>query len=158
MRRRDREVTDLGEIIRIAQSAKILHLGLTDGRRPYVVPLNYGFEFSDGALVFYMHGASEGKKLELIRAGGEVCAELECDVALIPGGELACGYGSAYASIIGWGTAEVCVEESEKIKGLKLLMKTQTGRDFDINTRMAASVTVLKLILREFTAKARPKP
>ena len=45
MRRRDREVTDMNEILRILKTANVLHLGLTDGDMPYVLPMNYGFSW-----------------------------------------------------------------------------------------------------------------
>ena len=43
MTRREREVTDLEEIIGILDRAKIVHVGMVDGDRPYVVPMNYGY-------------------------------------------------------------------------------------------------------------------
>ena len=45
MRRKDREVSEISEILKIADSAEILHLGLFDGEYPYVVPLHYGYVF-----------------------------------------------------------------------------------------------------------------
>ena len=36
MRRRDREVTELNEIIHILDSGKVLHLGLVDQGKPYI--------------------------------------------------------------------------------------------------------------------------
>ena len=57
MRRRDREVTELNEIIHILDSGKVLHLGLVDQGKPYIVPMNYGYAFEDGKLVFYVHSA-----------------------------------------------------------------------------------------------------
>ena len=47
MRRKDREVTDTGEILKTVDKAKILHLGLFDGAYPYVVPLHYGYEWKE---------------------------------------------------------------------------------------------------------------
>ncbi len=157
MRRKDREVTEIAEILRIVDSAKILHLSLFDGEYPYIVPLHYGYEYSDNTLTFYMHGAKEGRKLDLIRSNPHVCIELECDVELVSGGENPCKYGSAYASVIGRGIAEIVEDDQEKVKGLELLMKNQTGRTFRIDSRMAASVAVLKVSLSGFTAKSRPK-
>ncbi len=157
MRRKDREVTEIAEILRIVDSAKILHLSLFDGEYPYIVPLHYGYEYSGSMLTFYMHGAKEGRKLDLIRNNPHVCIELECDVELVSGGENPCKYGSAYASVIGRGIAEIVEDDQEKVKGLELLMKNQTGRTFGIDPRMAASVAVLKVSLSEFTAKSRPK-
>ena len=45
----------------------------------------------------------------------------------------------------------------EKIRGLSLLMKNQTGREFNINEEMASTVEVIKVVISEFTAKSRVK-
>ncbi len=157
MRRKDREITDINEILELVAKTDVLHLGLFDGDYPYVVPLHYGYEYADGKLTFYMHGAREGHKLDLINANPNVCVELENDVELIPAGDVACAYGSSYFSIIGRGTASIVTDDEEKIKGLKLLMENQTGRAFEIDARMAVAVTVIKVELDSFTAKARKK-
>ena len=157
MRRKDREITRIEEILDIIGKAKYLHLGLFDGEYPYVVPLHYGYEYADGKLVFYCHGAGEGHKLDLIRKDPHVCVELECEVELLSAGEEACRYGAAYASVIGRGTAETVVDAREKIHGLSLLMKNQTGRDFVFTEQMAALVTVIRISVPDFTAKARKK-
>lgn len=156
MRRKDREVTDIDEILKIVDKAGILHLGLFDDGYPYVVPLHYGYEFVDGSLVFFMHSAGEGHKLDLIRSNPKVCVELDCDAELISGGDVPCKYGSTFASVIGCGHAEILEEEQEKIRGLRLLMENQTGEWFDINSRMASAVSVIRVVVSEFTAKAKP--
>ena len=48
MRRKDREITDREEIRAILERARVLHLGINAGGRPYVVPLHYGLAWSDG--------------------------------------------------------------------------------------------------------------
>lgn len=156
MRRKDREITDINEILELVVKTDVLHLGLFDGDYPYIVPLHYGYEYADGTLTFYMHGAKEGHKIDLINANPNVCVELENDVELIPG-DVACAYGSSYFSIMGRGTASIVTDEEEKIKGLKLLMENQTGRAFEIDARMAAAVAVIKVTTDNFTAKARRK-
>jgi len=156
MRRIDREVTDINEILKIVDKAKIIHLGLFDNEYPYIVPLHYGYEYKDGNLIFYMHVAKEGHKLDLIRRNQNVCIELECDIKLISGGDIPCKYGSTFASVIGRGYAEILNDEQEKITGLKLLMMNQTGREFDIDERMANTVNVLKVTVHSFTAKSNP--
>lgn len=157
MRRKDREITDMQQILNIVDKAKILRLGLFDGEYPYVVPLHYGYEYVDSRLVFYMHSAKEGHKLELIASNPHVCVELDCDAELISGGEVPCMYGSSFASVIGRGMAEILSDEQEKIKGLSLLMKNQTGLDFAITGEMAATVAVIRVTLNKFTAKSKPK-
>ena len=157
MRRKDREITEIGEILKIADRAKILHLGLFDGEYPYVVPLHYGYEYTGGKLVFYMHSAKEGHKLDLIGDGAQVCAELDCDAELVSGGDVPCRYGSYFASVIVRGRAEPVTEEQEKCRALAILMKHQTGRDFSFTPEMAAAVAVIRVVSENFTAKSRPK-
>lgn len=155
MRRIDRQITDPDRIEHILAAAKILHLGLNDGERPYVVPLHYGYAMVNSMPVFYTHSASEGHKLDLIAGDGRVFVELECDVQLLSGGDAACRYGSAYASLMGPGTAEIVTEPAEKCLALRLLMENQTGRIFDITEKMADAVTVIRIRLDSYTAKGR---
>ena len=155
MRRKDREIVEISEILKIIDKADVLHLGLFDDGYPYIVPLHYGYEYQDGRLVFYMHSAKEGHKLDLIRNDPNVCIELENGIELISGGNFACSYGAAYASVIARGHAEIITDVQEKIKGLKLLMKNQTGGDFEIDEKMAATVVVIKAEICDFTAKSR---
>ena len=157
MRRKDREITDMQQILSIVDRCKILRLGLFDMDYPYVVPLHYGYEYSENRLVFYMHSAKEGHKLELIADNPRVCVELDGDAELISGGEVPCMYGSSFASVIGRGVAEIVTDEKEKIKGLSLLMKHQKGRDFAITAEMAYTVAVIRVTLNKFTAKARAR-
>ena len=42
MTRRELEVTNPEEILRILDSSRVLHLGLVDDGMPYIVPMNYG--------------------------------------------------------------------------------------------------------------------
>ena len=98
MRRKDREVTNIIEILQIIEKAKVLHLALFDADYPYIVPLHYGYEYTEGILIFYMHCAKEGHKLDLIRSNPNVCIEVESDVELISGGDVACKYGISLPS------------------------------------------------------------
>ena len=63
MRRKDREVTNIIEILQIIEKAKVLHLALFDADYPYIVPLHYGYEYTEGILIFYMHCAKEGHEV-----------------------------------------------------------------------------------------------
>lgn len=155
--RREREVTDINEIIRILDESKIAHIGLVDGDEPYVVPMNYGYVMNDGKLTIYLHGAKRGRKLDLIRNNPKVFFEAECD--LVPfEGDVACRYGLAYSSIMGKGTAGIIEDVEEKKLALSLLMKTQTGKDFDFEEKMTTIVSIIRIDVSEYTAKCRPMP
>ncbi|MBQ9914148.1 MAG: pyridoxamine 5'-phosphate oxidase family protein [Clostridia bacterium] len=155
MTRREREVTDINEIIAILDKAKVLHLGLVDGDEPYVVPMNYGYTLQNGKLTVYLHGALTGRKLDLMKVNPKVFFELDCDIVPFEG-KTACNYGITYASVMGRGKAVIVEDTAEKVKGLQVLMKTQTGRDFDITEKMAAIVAVIRIDVSDFTAKKRP--
>ncbi len=153
--KREREVTDMEEIISILDKAKVLHLGLVDGDEPYVVPMNYGYTMEDGKMTVYLHGALQGRKLDVMRVNPKVFFELDCDIVPFEG-KTACNYGITYASVMGRGKAVIVEDTEEKIKGLQVLMKTQTGRDFDITDKMAGIVSVIRIDVSDFTAKKRP--
>lgn len=157
MRRTDRAVNDEQQIIKIIDNAKILHLGMINGAHPYIVPLHYGYDYKNGKLTFYMHGAKEGQKYDIIKNNPNVFVELETDTELISGGDIPCRYGSAYASVMGEGKAIIVKDIGEKKYGLELLMKNQTGKTFTVTEEMTDNVNVIKVVVSTFTAKAKAK-
>lgn len=157
MTRRELEVTDLGQIREILDASKILHLGLVDDGEPYVVPMNYGYTLEDGALTLYLHGALQGYKLDVIRKNPKCCFTMECSVVPFEG-KAACQYGTSYYSLMGKGTAEILEDPREKVEGLTVFMKSQTGKDFELNERLVSIVSVIRIRASVYTAKHRPLP
>ena len=155
--RREREITDIEEIVKILEKENIIHIGLIDGDEPYVVPMNYGYTLENGELCIYLHGATVGRKIDIIKKNPKVFFEMECDVTPFEG-KVACQYGTTYASVMGKGTAVVLEDVNDKIDGLTKFMKTQTGKDFTFDERMVSIVSVIKITATGFTAKKRPKP
>ncbi len=155
--RREQAVTDMDEIIRILDTAKVIHIGMVDDGEPYVVPMNYGYTMQDGKLTIYLHGAKTGKKIDVLRANPKVFFELVCDTESFEG-DIACQYGMAYASVMGKGTATLVEDVEEKKYGLSVLMKTQTGKDFTFTDRMVGIVQIIRIDVEKYTAKHRPKP
>ena len=155
--RREREVTDINEILKILDKSKIVHIGLIDGDEPYVVPMNYGYTYENEKLTLYLHGATEGKKLDIMRVNPKVFFSVECDVEPF-NGTVACQYGTSYSSIMGKGNARILETPEEKMQGLTLFMKTQTGLDFEFNERLVSAVSFIKIEVSELSAKHRPKP
>lgn len=157
MRRKDRAVTDEAAIRDILERAKVLHLALNAEGAPYVVPLHYGYRLEGGALTLYVHCAKEGRKLELLRRDPRVFVEIDLPGPLIPGAA-ACSWGAAFESVMCRARGSVVEDAAEKAAALALLMKTQTGRDFAIDEKAAAAVTVVRLDAEEISAKARRLP
>ena len=157
MTRRERQVTDINEIIKILDNSKVLHLGLVDGDEPYVVPMNYGYTYENEKLTIWLHCARQGRKLDIMKVNPKVFFEMEYGITPFEG-EVACKYGITYSSIMGRGIATIIEDVETKKIALSSLMKTQTGKDFEFDDRMAEVVGVVKIDVLEFTAKHRPLP
>ena len=158
MTKRERQVTDEKQILQILDTAKVLHLGLAVNNEPYVVPLNYGYTMEDGKLTLYMHSALRGKKLDMIRENPNVFFEIDCDMEPFGEGDIPCQYGMVYSSVMGKGKATIVEDVEEKIRAMKVLMKTQTQKDFQFNDRLVSIVAVIRIDVAEYTAKHRPLP
>ncbi len=155
--RRERLVTDIDKVLDILNKSKVIHLGLVDGDEPYVVPMNYGYTYENEKLTIWLHGATTGRKLDVIRKNPKVFFEMECD--LIPfEGDVACKYGISYSSLMGKGLATIVEDSAEKQRALSILMKTQVDMDFEFNEKLASVVGIIKIEVSEFTAKNRPLP
>lgn len=155
MRRTDREVTDTEEIQQIFDDCKVCRIGLMDEDGPYIVPMNYGYIREEGKMVLYFHGAKEGKKIDLIRKNPQVGIEIDYRHELIEG-NTACQYSYLFASIIGKGTASIIDNPKEKLKALNVIMKHQTGKDFDEfqkNPMLEKAVAIIRVDLKEYSCK-----
>lgn len=157
LRRKDREITDKEEILEILNRADVCHLGLSDGRGPYVVALNYGFEDGDVPRLWF-HGATKGRKRDLILNNPEAFFLIDTDHQLVPGPQ-ACDYTMLFRSVSGSGHIRLVTEDSEKIYGLNIIMKHYTGRnDFEYAPEMLSTTSVMCLEIREMTGKKKVQP
>ena len=157
MTKRERQITDPNQIKAILDTAQVLHLGLAVDNMPYVVPMNYGYVMNDGKLTLYLHGATRGKKLDMIRKNPNVFFEMDCDRVPFDG-VMPCQYGLAYAAVMGRGKATIVENVEEKKQAMSVLMKTQTGKDFVFDDRLVSIVSVIRIDVSEYKAKIRLVP
>ena len=159
MRRKDKEITDVDEKLNIIKKCKVCRLGLSENNAPYIIPLNYGYNFEKNTLTLFFHSAAEGKKLEIIKNNNNACFEIDCETKLIEA-EKACNYGYAFKSIIGFGKIIVLENETEKINGLNLIMKHQTEKEtvYNFTHDDVKNVCVYKMIVETFTGKQKEVP
>lgn len=177
MRRADREVTDIAQMLDIVRHCDVVHVSYVDAEGLTIVPMNFGFAYAagesgnaDGAadtgdlagtLTLYMHSAPEGRKYDAITAAGNalpVAFEMNTDREIIEG-RTWCNWGEAFKSVIGNGTASIVTDVDEKIRGLQLLMEQQMGTaNIPFTPQQATSVAVWKIESTRFTAKIHAKP
>ncbi|WP_321991766.1 pyridoxamine 5'-phosphate oxidase family protein [Marispirochaeta aestuarii] len=149
MRRKDKEITDNSLLDDILSNNTICRVALSDGDTPYVIPMNYGYK--DRA--FYLHSAPEGRKLDLLQKNRNVCIEVTDSIESVTS-KKACGYGTKYRSVICTGIAHFLTDANQKIEGLKIIMKQQTGNsEWEIPEAAVSNVVVLKIITESVTGK-----
>lgn len=153
MRRSDREIKERKEIIGVIEKCDVCRLALNDEGYPYILPLNFGMEIEEETIVLYFHGATEGKKYDLIAKDNRASFEMDCGHRLVTNEEK----GSCtmeYESVIGQGRIEI-VPDAQKYAALKILMKHYHKEDFAFEKAVIPKTTVFKLTVGSITGKKR---
>lgn len=156
MLKKEREVKDLAQIKHILSKSSIAHIAINNGTYPYVVPLNYGYEFDTlGKLKLFLHGAPKGLKTQLIKKDKHVGFQIDDGGRLmIPSSDQPSDYSFAYKSIIGKGVAKIITDFETKRHALQLLLIHETGHEWDnIKAEDINYVGVIEIDAVEFTAK-----
>ncbi len=155
MRRKDREIKEFDEIVKVMEKCQVCRLALHDEEYPYILPLNFGMELEEGKIVLYFHGALEGKKYDLIAADNRAGFEMDCETRLVTTPEDG-NCTMEYESVVGWGRVEL-VPDEEKERGLDILMKHYHKEDFPYNKAIMPRTQVFKLTVEACTGKRRMK-
>lgn len=156
MRKKEREITDPAEIRDVLARAVVLRLGLYDGKTPYVVPVNFGF---DGEKALFIHSGYEGWKMDIIKKHPRVCFEAEADVAVVPPArpENHCGFSMAYRSVIGFGTAVIIEDPAQKADALKTIVRhlspERASEDIVFPEGTVEATAVVRIDIESMTGK-----
>lgn len=153
MRRNDREIKDLYEIIKVLEKCDVCRLAFFDEEYPYILPLNFGLQVEGNQITLYFHGALEGKKYDLMVKNNKVGFEMDCSHRLIASEETKM-CTMEYESVIGSGILTM-VEEEDKFHALTQIMKQYHKEDFEFNTAVIPRTNVFQLSVKNITGKAR---
>lgn len=155
MRRSDREIKEAEEIIKVMEQCDVCRLALNDDGYPYIIPLNFGMERDQEQIILYFHGASEGRKLDLIARDSRASFEMDCSHRLVSDQDK--GYCTMeYESVIGRGRIEM-VPEQEKCHGLNVLVDHYHEEPFAFNPAAVPRTAVFRLLVEQMTGKRRIK-
>ncbi len=156
MRKTDREITDICEILAIIKKGKICHIAIVDNGKPYVEPMSYGFGYEKGSLTFYFLSPKEGRKIDVLRKNPDVSFDICVEKEIVIDRENACRSGRFYESVIGFGHVEFIEDIPAKCKALTYLMSHQSnGQSFEFDENATSSVCVFKIIVHELTGKRK---
>jgi nitroimidazol reductase NimA-like FMN-containing flavoprotein (pyridoxamine 5'-phosphate oxidase superfamily) len=152
-RRTDREITTRAQMVEIIRRCHYLTLALCQGDEPYLVALNYGFD--EKANCFYVHAATRGRKLEVLRANPRVWGMIIDDLGYVKG---ECSHH--YRSVMFEGRATFVEDDQEKSRGLAIMIDDAEKADMpEMKARLAgktAGVVVLRIDVTAMSGKASP--
>lgn len=155
MRRSDREIKEMDQIIHVIENCDVCRLALNDNGYPYILPLNFGLQIEDNKIVLYFHGANDGTKYDLIVKDNRASFEMDCSHKLVTDASK----GSCtmeYQSVIGKGLIEF-VSDKRKKEALSILMKHYHKEKFQYNEEIIPQTTVFRLVVNKITGKVRMK-
>ena len=137
------------EMEEMLREETIGYLGLSEGGKPYVVPLNYAYV--DGKILF--HCALEGRKLDAIRANPEVCFAVGRQ-----SGEVRRHAGAAVChpdndSVLCFGRARILETREEKAAALNAFNRAFSPRAADLPEKDITRCGVVEIAVSEMTGR-----
>jgi len=143
--------TDIKIINKIINSCDVCYVAMVDkDNKPYVLPFNFGY---DGTFI-YLHSASVGKKIDILKNNNQVCITFSTAHQLFfRNKEVACSYGMKFKSVVLNGKVHFVSEYNEKINILNKIMQKYTGETFNYNAPAVNNVETFFVEIDTVTAK-----
>jgi nitroimidazol reductase NimA-like FMN-containing flavoprotein (pyridoxamine 5'-phosphate oxidase superfamily) len=116
IRRKDREITEDTVLKRILKSTEYVTLAMSKDNQPYLVSLSHGYDEDRNCI--YFHCASEGKKLDFLKANKTVWGQALWDYGYIQG---KCDHN--FASVHFRGKVFFVTERNEKLHAIQVIMR-----------------------------------
>ena len=160
MRLQKREVRDAEALRSIVEACKVVRIGCMDEAGMFVVPMNFGYEWSvqpgaEPSLALWLHCAAEGRKAEAWAENPQVAIEMDCEDGLITG-SFACAYSYAFRSIMGTGVMHAVTDPRQKREGLTHIMEhVAPGSPVSYSDQSIERVAIWRLEVTGFTGKQR---
>lgn len=144
MRRTEREASTPDFMEQVLKDAPALYLALNNGdAAPYVFAVNH--ILLDGSL--YFHCATEGRKLDLMRANPRVGFFAAADIHVE-------GTTTRYRSVSGTGTAEIIRDPGQKTAVLKALAAWyEAPCHFPISAEKLAITCIVRIRIESLSGK-----
>ncbi|MDL2237965.1 pyridoxamine 5'-phosphate oxidase family protein [Christensenellaceae bacterium OttesenSCG-928-K19] len=144
---------DLQDVLSIIESCEYCHVGLTSGGKPYVIPMNFGYEVQGDSILFYLHSGKKGRKLDALLENPHVCVQLDCGV-MPKKGDAPCSFSVHSQSVICEGRGELLAEQ-DKAAGLDHIMQHTTKKQppFQYGEKQLAATAVVRITCTSYCAK-----
>ncbi len=148
MRKKEKEITEKTAIEAVIRKSLVCRLGLSDCNTPYIVPVCFGYQDR----TIYVHGSSEGKKIDILKKNQKVCFEFDINARIVKA-ENGCDWDVKYQSVIGFGKASFLEGLDEKRKALDTIMNQYSDKPFQFPENVLNGTTVIKIEIASMTGK-----
>ena len=155
MRKKNREVTDISEIIDIMRKCDVCRICLNvESGYPYIVPLNFGLHVDKDEITLIFHGANESHKLDLIAKDNRASFEMDCGHKLQYFEEK--GYCTmSYESVMGRGHIRMYTGDEKMDALAKIMDQYYPGKNLYFNSDAAERTAIYALKVEEITGKRK---
>ena len=155
IRRSDKELKDPREIEQVLASVRVMTVACSLKDQPYLFTVDFAWDPATRDLWF--HCATEGRKMDVLKANPRVCVTVVEDRGYIHG---ECDH--AYRSLIMEGKAQIVTDISEKRRGLELLVRKHESQPVAVLARLAGKdedvqkVGMVRISVETVTGKQGP--
>ena len=140
---------DKNEVESIINKALVCRIALSDNNIPYIVPVNFGYR--DNCL--YIHSATDGKKVKIIKKNNNVCFEMDIGQEIVQG-KTSCHSTMKYFSVIGYGKAYIINDSEEIIKALNIITDHYLPEpSHEYSDKLLKKIVVIKVKIDTMTGK-----
>ncbi|MHC4470000.1 MAG: pyridoxamine 5'-phosphate oxidase family protein [Planctomycetota bacterium] len=151
LRLSEKEITDREEMLEIIERESHLTFAMCRGDEPYLVTVNYAFDAAEDA--FYVHCATEGKKLDILEENPRVWGQVLTDDGYMQG---ECNH--AFRSVHFGGTAEMVTDREEMLRALTLMVDHLEDDPAPVRERLVVEgkmgdVAIIRIRVEEMTGK-----
>lgn len=115
MRRADKEFTEQEKLGKVLKETSYMTLAMARDGEPYLVSLSHGYDAERNCV--YFHSASEGKKLDIMRANPSVWGQVIVDHGYV---EKECTH--SYVTVMFRGRVSFIEDEDEKRRALRTML------------------------------------
>jgi len=149
---KNRALDNPRDLIDIIEKCDICYVSMVDNEnKPYVIPMNFGFANN----TILLHGAKQGKKIDILKNNPNVCIVFSTDHQLRwQNEEVACSWSMKYRSVLAFGQVEFIDDNKEKEILLHQFMKSYSPKNFKFSKPSLEEVQLIKVPVDKMEGRA----
>jgi nitroimidazol reductase NimA-like FMN-containing flavoprotein (pyridoxamine 5'-phosphate oxidase superfamily) len=140
LRRKEKEIKNIGELKAILAKTQYVTVAMCRGDEPYLVTLSHGYDEKQNAI--YFHCASQGKKIDFLRANNHVWGQALDDRGYAEG---RCDH--LFISAQFSGRVRFVEDETEKRRALAVMIRQLERKPEKVMAAQVSDTSVAKVCI-----------